>query len=272
MKATTFDLRGKVSIVTGAGRGIGRSCARLLAANGSRIALAARSADELESLRSEIASYGGEAIAVETDVTRRSDVEALVARTLEAFGAVDVLVNNAGVFQMKPLAPIVDWKPPLAALVPDFEAGVTDDDWYRILETNVTGVYRCCQAVAPHMMRQKRGRIVNISSIDAEHGLVFAAAYCASKGAVRSFSKALAREWVRYNITVNCVAPGYTDTALFPPIAEDEELKAAAARQNVPMRRFADADEVAYPVLYLASEQAAYVTGSTITIDGGVLA
>ena len=272
MKPTVFDLSGRSAIVTGAGRGIGCACARVLAANGARVALAARSADEIHGLARQIVSDGGESIAVRTDVTRRSDVESLVEQTLDAFGGIDILVNNAGVFQMKPLVPTLGWTPGIASLVPGFEAGLDDDDWYRIVDTNLTGVYRCCQAVVPHMMRRKYGRIINISSIDAEHGLAFAAAYCASKGAVRSFSKALAREWVRYNITVNCVAPGYTDTGLFPPVASSEELKAETARRNVPMRRFADPEEIAYPVLYLASEQARYVTGESLVIDGGVLA
>ena len=272
MKPTVFDLSGRSAIVTGAGRGIGRACARVLAANGARVALAARGADEIDRLAEEIASDGGVAIAVRTDVTRRSDVESLVDQTIDAFGGIDVLVNNAGVFQMKPLVPTPGWTPGIASMVPGFETGLDDEDWYRIVDTNLTGVYRCCQAVAPHMMRRKYGRIINISSIDAEHGLAFATAYCASKGALRSFSKALAREWVRYNITVNCVAPGYTDTGLFPPVASNEELKAETARRNVPMRRFADPEEIAYPVLYLASDQARYVTGESIVIDGGVLA
>ena len=272
MQPTTFDLSGKTAIVTGAGRGIGKACARALAANGARVVLSARTKEQIDQVSDEITADGGEATAVVADVSRKDDVEGIVDCAMSVFGSVDILVNNAGVFLMKPLAPVPGWSPPLADLVSEFESGFQDEDWYRIMETNVTGVYRCCQAVAPHMMAQRYGRVINISSIDAEHGLAFAAPYCASKGAVRSLSKALAREWVRYNITVNCVAPGYTDTGLFPPVAQNEEIKAAAAKHNVPMRRFAEPDEVAVPVVYLASEQAAYVTGESIYIDGGVLA
>ena len=272
MQPTTFDLSGKTAIVTGAGSGIGRACALALAANGATVVVASRRQAQIDEVLRKIEDAGRAGLAIATDVTKRNEVEALVERTTTEFGAIDILVNNAGVIVVKPLVPIPDWSPPLAQLVPGFDDGFTDEDWYRILETNVTGTYRCCQAVAPHMMAQKSGRIINISSIDADHGLMFAAVYCASKGAVKSLTKALAKEWVRYNITVNCVAPGYTDTDLFPAFAGNEELKAAAAKQNVPMRRFAQPEEVAVPVVYLASDHASYVTGESIVIDGGVLA
>ena len=272
MESTKFDLSGKTALVTGAGRGIGRACALALAANGASVVLAARSSDQVEQVCEEIEQGGGEALTVTTDVTRKADTESMAEQALKAFGSIDILVNNAGVFMMKPLVPLENWSPPLAEVVPDFEAGFNDDDWYRLLETNVTGVYRCCQAVAPHMMAQKKGRIISIASIDSEHGLTFAAPYCATKGAVKSLTKALAREWVRDNITVNCVSPGYTDTDLFEPLAGNEEMKAAAAKHNVPMRRFAQPEEIAVPVVYLASDHASYVTGESIYIDGGVLA
>ena len=272
MEPIRFDLSGKTAIVTGAGSGIGRACALALAANGANVVVASRRQPEIDQVAQEIESAGRKSLAVATDVTRKDEVDALVARTVDELGSIDILVNNAGVIVAKPLAPLKDWSPPMAELVPGFDAGYSDEDWYRVMETNVTGVYRCCQAVAPHMMARKRGRIINIGSIDADHGLAFAAPYCASKGAVKSLTKALAKEWVRYNITVNCVAPGYTDTGLFPAFVGNDELKNAVAKQNVPMRRFATPEEIATPVVYLASDHGSYVTGESIVIDGGVLA
>jgi NAD(P)-dependent dehydrogenase (short-subunit alcohol dehydrogenase family) len=175
MESTKFDLSGKTVIVTGAGRGIGRACALALAANGASVVLAARTSEQLEQVLNEIKQGGGDGLAVTADVTRKEDAESMAERAINAFGSIDILVNNARVFMMKPLVPLESWSPPLAQLVPDFDAGFTDEDWYRLLETNVTGVYRCCQAVAPHMIAQKKGRIISIASIDSEHGLTFSA-------------------------------------------------------------------------------------------------
>ena len=272
MEATRFDLEGETAIVTGGGRGIGRACALALSANGANVVVASRTRAEIEQVSRQIKNEGRESLAVATDVTRKEDVEHLVRRSMAEFGAIDILVNNAGIIIVKPIVPTPGWTPPLAGLVSNFNDGFDDQDWYRILETNLTSIFRCCQAVVPHMMAKKKGRIINISSIDADHGLPFAAAYCANKGAVKSMTKALAKEWVRYNITVNCVAPGYTDTDLFPPLARDEDLRTSVAKQNVPMRRFARPEEIAVPVVYLASDQASYVTGESFHIDGGVLA
>jgi len=272
MQPTTFDLSGRTAIVTGAGRGIGRACALALAANGANVVLASRTQAQIDAVHSEIKEGGGRGLALAADVTSKEETKALAAETIAAFGSIDILVNNAGTFIMKPLVPTAGQPSQLADMVPGFDDGFTDEDWYKTLDTNVTSVFRCCQAVAPQMIAQKYGRIINISSVDADHGLRFAAAYCASKGAIKSMTKALAKEWVRFNITVNCVAPGYTDTDLFPPVMHNEEIKAATAKQNIPMRRFAEPAEIAVPVVYLASDHASYVTGESIYIDGGVLA
>ena len=148
---------------------------------------AAHTRAEIELVAKAINTEGKRALAIAADVTRREDVEQIVERTTGEFGTIDILVNNAGTIIVKPLVLTVGRSPTMAEFVPGFDQGIADDNWYRILETNITSVYRCCQAVAPRMMAQQRGRIINISSTDADHGLPYAAAYCASKGAVKSF-------------------------------------------------------------------------------------
>lgn len=272
MEPISFDLGGRTAIVTGAGRGIGRACALALAANGANVVACSRTLDQVEAVVGEVEAMGRDGLAIAADVTNQDDVEAMVDKVITRFGGIDILVNNAGTFIMKPLVPTEGWKPSVGKVIPGFNEPFDDTDWYKTINTNVTSVFRCCQAVVPHMMAQRKGRIINIGSIDAEHGLRFAAAYCASKGAVKSLTKALAREWVSYNITVNCVSPGYVDTDLVPAVMHNEELKAQTAKANVPMRRFAKPEEIAAPMVWLASDLADYVTGESIYIDGGVLA
>lgn len=272
MEPIRFDLEGRTAIVTGAGRGIGRACALALAAQGANVVACSRTQGQIDEVVREIEAGGRSGVALAADVTERVEVEAMVGEVMTRFGRIDILVNNAGVFAMKPLVPTKGWKPSVGKIIPGFDEPFDDDDWFRTINTNVTSVYRCCQAVVPHMMSQGGGRIINIGSIDSEHGLRFAAAYCASKGAVKSMTKAMALEWVGYKITVNCVSPGYVDTDLVPAVMHDEGIKAQTAKANVPMQRFAKPEEVAVPVVWLASDQAGYVTGESIYIDGGVLA
>jgi len=219
-----------------------------------------------------VRAIGRKATAVTADVTKRDEVNKVVQTTLDDFGKVDILVNNAGLFIMKPFVRDPDWTSGFADLVPDFDTDFTDEDWYSQFDTNVTGIFYFCQAVGPHMMKQRKGKIVNIGSIDADHGLKFAVAYSATKGAVKSFTQALALEWVRYNINVNCVSPGYTVTGLADWVYGDPERMEKAAKANVPMRRFGTPEEMATPVVYLASDASDYVTGQSFYIDGGVLA
>ena len=272
MEPTKFDFSGKVAIVTGAGRGIGRACALALAANGATVVVSSRSQKEIDETLAEIRKSGGDGLAITADVTKRDQVQAVVDRTIADFGGVDILVNNAGAYVMKPLVKDPNWTSGYAEFVPNFDTPFTEEDWYAVMDTNVTSIFHFCQAVGPHMMQKRKGKIINIGSIDAEHGLKFTVAYCASKGAVKAFTKALAMEWVRYNINVNCVSPGYTVTGLAPFVYDDAERMEVAAKNNVPMRRFAKPEEIATPVVYLASDLSDYVTGESIYIDGGVLA
>lgn len=272
MQPTKFDLTGKTAIVTGAGRGIGRACATALAANGADVVVTSRSQDQINETLALVKETGRNGLAITADITKRDQIDAVVDNTIETFGGVDILVNNAGIFTMKPLVRDPDWRSGYADFVPGFDSDFTDEDWYAQIDTNVTSIMRFCQAVGPHMMKKKKGKIVNIGSIDAEHGLKFAAAYCATKGAVKSFTQGLALEWVRYNINVNCVSPGYTVTGLADWVYGDEERMQVAAKNNVPMRRFGTPEEMATPVVYLASDLSDYVTGQSIYVDGGVLA
>lgn len=272
MGPTKFDLSGKTAIVTGAGRGIGRACALALAANGADVVVSSRTRSEIDETLAGVHEAGRSGLAITADVTKRDQVQAVVDRTIAHFGGVDILVNNAGAYIMKPFVQDPNWTSGYAMFVPDFDTPFTEEDWNVVMHTNVTSLFHFCQAVGSHMMQKRKGKIVNIGSIDAEHGLKFTVAYCASKGAVKSFTKALAMEWVRYNINVNCVCPGYTVTGLAPWVYGDEERMEVAAKTNVPMRRFGTPEEMATPVVYLASDLSDYVTGESIYVDGGVLA
>lgn len=272
MKPLTFDLSGKNAIVTGAGRGIGKSCALALAANGANVTVTARSTEEILAVANEIEGMGRRSLAVSADVRKQADAKNVVEKTVYEFGSVDILVNNAGVYMMRPLVQNPEWRSGYADFVPGFEQPFTEDDWDFMVDVNVKGVINFCQAVGTHMMKQKWGRVINIGSIDAEKGVAFASHYCATKGAVKSFTKGLALEWVRYNITVNCVSPGFTETPLVPWVYADPDRAKMTAKAVVPMKRFASPDEIATPVVYLASDHASFVTGESIYVDGGYLA
>ncbi|MBI1386117.1 MAG: glucose 1-dehydrogenase [Rhizobiales bacterium] len=272
MEPFNFDLSGKNAIVTGAGRGIGRACALALAAHGANVAVTARSTGEIDEVCAEIKKAGRKSIAVTADVRSRDEAQKVVDETVASLGSVDILVNNAGVYVMRPLVHDSNWRSKFADFVPDFEKPFTEEDWDFMMDVNVKGIFNFCQAVGPHMMAQKSGRVINIGSIDAEHGFRFAAPYCGTKGAVKSFTKGLAREWIPYGITVNCVSPGYTRTPLVPWLYDDPEKSKSAAKAVVPMGRYAEPEEIAAPVIYLASQWGSYVTGQSIYVDGGYLA
>ena len=272
MNPLTFDFSGKTVIVTGAGRGIGKECALAFAANGANVVVSSRSQTQIDAVCADIIAMGREGLAIAADVTDRADVQSIIDRTIERFGAIDVLVNNAGAYVMRPLVHDPNLKTGFSQLVPGFDEPFTEDDWHAMFDTNVKSIFYFCQAVGPHMMARKYGKIVNIGSTDGQHGIRYAAAYAASKAAVHSLTRSLALEWTRYNINVNCVGPGFIQTDLAPFVYADKERAEQTAKATVPMRRFGQPEEIATPVLYLASDHASYVTGQDIFVDGGVLA
>ena len=241
---------GRVAVVTGGAKGIGRAIATHLAAGGAKLVLAGRSEAPLEELRAAIAGQGGEAVAVRADIAVEADADALCARALEAFGKADILVNNAGVTRDGLLL------------------RMSDADWDQVLDTNLKGAFHCTRAFARPMIRQRWGRIVNIASVIGLIGNAGQANYAASKAGLLGFTKAVAKELASRHITVNAVAPGFIETAMTDSLGEKVREGLLA---QIPMGRLGTAEDVAHAVGYLCSEGAAYVTGQVLTVDGGMV-
>ena len=241
-------LRGRVAIVTGASRGIGRAVARRLAEAGAAVVAAARS-DRADGVAADIRAAGGRSVGVSVDVTEPRLVEAMVRTALDEYGRIDVLVNNAGIvrdqlaLRMKPA------------------------DWDAVIATNLTAASTCARAVLRPMIRQRGGRIVSIGSVVGRMGNAGQAGYAASKAGLEGFSRSLAREVASRGITVNVVAPGMIDTDMTAGLSESVR---AALLARIPAGRLGTADDVAGAVCFLASDEAAYVTGHVLAVNGGM--
>ena len=245
-------LKGKVALISGSARGIGRDIAMLMAQEGAKIAIGDIMEEGLSTAR-EINKAGGDAIFSLLDVTQEGDWKRAVESTVDKFGKLDVLVNNAGIFQM--------------ASVEDTSA----DLWRRTMDVNVTGVFLGTRSVIPEMRRCGGGSIVNISSIGGLTGAPKMSAYQASKGAVRIFTKATAIECARDLIRANSVHPGPIETDMLSPVLEDPDFFGDGF-SLVPLGRLGKPRDIAFGVLYLASDESSYVTGSELVIDGGMMA
>ncbi|MDY7096051.1 MAG: 3-oxoacyl-[acyl-carrier-protein] reductase [Acidobacteriota bacterium] len=246
---TMFRLDGKTALVTGASQGIGAAIARRLAEQGASVILAARSVDKLESLADEIAQNGGEATALALDMTEPEAMEARLKELPEGFADIDILVNNAGI------------------TADNLLMRLKLEDWQRVLDTNLTGPFALTKLVIRGMMRRRWGRIISVSSVVGLMGNIGQANYAAAKAGLVGFSKSLARELGSRNITVNVVAPGYIETAM---TAELPEASRTGLTDAIVLRRLGQVDDVAWPVVFLASEEAAYVTGHVLNVSGGL--
>ena len=246
-----MKLSQKVALITGASKGIGKGIAQRYAQEGAAVVLASRSMDLLSALAEDINSQGGQALALTVDVRKSDSIQSTVDRAVEHFGRLDIMVNNAGISMAHPSEDL----PP--------------EDWTRAIETDLSGVFYGCQSAARQMMKQKGGCIINITSI---YGLVAApmrAAYCASKAAGNMLTKVLASEWADRNIRVNAIAPGYIRTELVQGVIDNGMLPVGAIEKRTPQGRIGEVKDVLGASVFLASEDADYVTGSVLTIDGG---
>jgi len=243
-------LTGHVALITGASQGIGRACALALADSGAQIALAARNEEKLANVVKEIEGKGGQAAAFAMDVSNEESVKAAVKSALERFGKIDILVNNAGITKDTLLM------------------RMKRADWDSVLQTNLGGAFFCTQAVIGSMLKQRWGRIINVSSVFGQMGQVGQANYSASKAGLIGFTMAMAREVASRNITVNAVAPGYIETAMTEGLSEDLKSK---VNEMIPLGRAGTDMEVAYAVRFLASDEASYITGNVLKVNGGML-
>ncbi len=242
-------LKDKVAIVTGASRGIGRSVALRLAGQGARIVASARNARLLEELVSEIKSSGGEAVAVVGDVAVSADADSLIDTAVKTYGRVDVLVNNAGITRDGLLL------------------RMKDEDWDMVLDVNLKGAFLCTRAAAKVMSKQRSGRIINISSVVGEMGNAGQANYCASKAGLLGLTKSVARELARRNVTVNAITPGFITTDMTEELPEKTRQELTA---QIPLGRLGEAEDIAYAVQFLASDQSGYITGQVLGVNGGM--
>ncbi len=246
-------LEDKSAVITGAASGIGRAIALKFADEGAAVMAADLDGKAAMGLADEIEADGGSAIGIGADITKRAEIDAMVAAAIERFGRIDVLVNNAGSRIIKPFLEH------------------TEEDWRRMLDVNLTGHFFCCQAVIPHMLEAGGGRIINMASIASFVGRPNRAGYVAAKGGLLSLTRALAADMAGKKITVNAVALGMIASPLNRDIAEDQVLGDAWNAENL-ARRWGEPEDVAGVAAFLASDDAGFITGETITVDGGSIA
>ncbi len=250
------DLRGKVAIITGAAKGMGKADSIKLANAGAKVVVSDIDFEGCKLVAEEIKKSRGQAFAVKCDASKKTEVDSLVSETLKKFGKIDILVNNAGIFPFEPFLQM------------------PEQNFEKVIDVNLKGYFLMAQAVAKEMAKQKSGVIVNISSIAmGQIGVGFAGLthYCASKGGIVAMSEAMALELAPFNIRVNCIAPGAIDT----PGASSTNMDAKAMEAMlapIPMKRKGKSEEIANAVLFLASDESSYMTGATVVVDGGWVA
>jgi 3-oxoacyl-[acyl-carrier protein] reductase len=245
-----MKFEGRVALVTGASQGIGHACARALAQAGATVILAARNQQKLEELSAQITAEGGKAAAFPMDVADEDQVKSGIKSALAQFGKIDILVNNAGITRDQ--------------LIMRMKRA----DWDAVLTTNLTSAYLCIQQVIPSMLKQRWGRIINITSIMGQTGQAGQANYSASKAGLIGLTMAIAREVASRNITCNAVSPGFIETHMTAVLSEDFKQNAV---KNIPLGRVGSPEDIANAVCFLASDEAAYITGHVLNVNGGML-
>lgn len=243
-----FNLNGKVALVTGAGQGLGAVMAQILSAAGASVVCASRTLEKADDVRDSIIREGGSSISIQVDVGNAQSVENMVRQTLEEYGTIDILVNNAGVNHR------------------ELCINMTEEQWDDVLRVNLKGLFLCSRAVGPTFIKNRQGKVINITSVIGSQALPTRGPYSSSKAAVIQFTKVLALEWAPYNITVNAIGPGYFKGGMNDSLKDSESIL-----KRIPLGRMADPEELAGALIFLSSEASKYVTGQTIFVDGGFL-
>jgi len=246
-----FRLDGKVAIVTGGSRGLGKVIANALAEAGASVVLTARSLETAEAAARDITA--SQTLGLAVDVTKAADVASLVEQTVKAFGRLDILVNNAG----------INFRGPIETLA--------EENWDSVIDTNLKGPWLCCRAVAPIFKDQKSGRVINVSSILGEVSMPDRTPYASSKGGLTLMTKTLALEWARFGVTINALCPGPFMTEINTPLLKDPEAR-AAMEAKIPLGRWGEPVELGPAAVFLASDASSFMTGATLFIDGGYTA
>jgi len=244
-------LLGKVAIVTGAGRGIGRAIALAFAKEGADVVIVDVDLSSAEKVAGEVKSLGPNALALKVDVANKNKVDQMIKTVVNNFGKIDILVNNAGISMVRP------------------SIELSEEDWNRCLAINLTGVFLCCQAAGKVMIKQGEGRIINISSIAGLGALPQRLAYCVSKAGVIMLTKVLSIEWAQYNVNVNAIAPGHTKTEMIRDLIRRGLLDEEKIKQRTPRGRLAEPEEIADAAVFLASDESKHITGCVLPVDGG---
>ena len=265
-----YSLKGKIAIVTGAGRGIGKAIALTLAEAGADVTVVARTVEQIEKTAEEIRKLGRKALAVPADITKKAQVENVVSQTVKQFGKLDILVNNAGIGILKPVAFVPGLKFTGWQVADSWDTPLTEEDWHAVLNTNLTSAFLFAQAVAPYLLKQKSGKVISVSSNSADLAPPYFSSYCVSKAGLSMFTRCLATEWAPFNICVNAVGPGDVLTEMTEPVLAYPEMKKFML-ESIPLGRLGKTREIALLVVYLASEASDYMTGQTLYIDGGQL-
>ena len=247
---TDRPLAGKVAVITGASRGLGRAIALALAEAGASVSLAARSEPHLAETARAVVDAGGRALVIPTDVSRWADVEGLMRRTVAELGRLDIVVNNSGIAKVIPLAEM------------------SPAEWREVVDVNLTGVFHGCRAAAPYLVSQRSGKVINLASVLGAVGLPGYTAYGASKGGVTALTRTLGVEWARHNIQVNAIAPGWFVTDMNEAAFADPRIHDRLVR-DVPARRTGRLPEIGPLAVYLASSASDFMTGQTLFLDGG---
>ena len=239
----------RIAFVTGASRGIGKACAVAMASAGNKVVVAARQLDRLNSVADEIRTGGGEAFVVPIDLGSQDSIKEAFSKASKDFGRIDILINNAGITR------------------DGLALRMKRDDWDSVLQTNLSGSFFCIQQVISPMLRERWGRIINITSVVAEAGNAGQANYCAAKAGLIGLTKSLAQELASRNVTVNAVAPGFIETDMTGALTDDQKNKIT---ESIPLKRIGKPEEIAAAVRFLASEEAGYVTGHVLDVNGGM--